>query len=145
RLLLAGVYFLGKDKTLLTDQVPLFKKSVVQGLRYTDAIINIPKASVLAVAAIMEAVGLMVNLFRGRIRESITLSVTYALLVVAGQVGAVLVQNFIVSPNEFSKEEPYLEHNLSFTRAAYDLDEIDMKESTGNASLDADMIEDNQL
>src|SRR5699024_11759434 len=35
--------------------------------------------------------------------------------------------------------------NLSFTRAAYDLDEIDMKESPGNASLDADMIEDNQL
>src|SRR5699024_11674077 len=52
---------------------------------------------------------------------------------------------FIVSPNEFSKEEPYLEHNLSFTRAAYELDEIDMKESPGNASLDADMIEDNQL
>src|SRR5699024_6864535 len=67
------------------------------------------------------------------------------LLVVAGQVGAVLVQNFIVSPNEFSEEEPYLEHNFSFTRAAYDLDEIDMIESPGNASLDADMIEDNQL
>src|SRR5699024_10239059 len=32
-----------------------------------------------------------------------------------------------------------------FTRAAYELDEIDMKESPGNASLDADMIEDNQL
>src|SRR5699024_12105900 len=75
----------------------------------------------------------------------ITPIIIYALLVVAGQVGAVLVQNFIVSPNEFSKEEPYLEHNLSFTRAAYDLAEIDMNESPGNASLHADMIEDNQL
>ena len=144
-LLLAGVHFLGKYKTLLTDQVNFFQKSVVHGMSYTDAIINIPKAYVLAVAAIVVAVWVMVNLFRGRIQESITPIIIYALLVVAGQVGAVLVQNFIVSPNEFSKEEPYLEHNLSFTRAAYDLDEIDMKESPGNASLDADMIEDNQL
>src|SRR5699024_5870117 len=51
-LLLAGVHFLGKYKTLLTDQVNFFQKSVVHGMSYTDAIINIPKAYVLAVAAI---------------------------------------------------------------------------------------------
>src|SRR5699024_1674232 len=144
-LLLAVCYFFGNYITLLTDLVNFFQISVFHGMSYTDAIINIPKAYVLAVAAIGVAVWVMVNLFRCRIQESITPIIIYALLVVAGQVGAVLVQNFIVSPNEFSKEEPYLEHNLSFTRAAYDLDEIDMKESPGNASLDADMIEDNQL
>src|SRR5699024_371014 len=127
-LLLAGVHFLGKYKTLLTDQLKFFQKSDVHGMSYTDAMINITKAYVLAVAAIVVGVWVMVNLFRRRILESITIIIIYALLVVAGQVGAVLVQNFIVSPNEFSKEEPYLEHNLSFTRAAYDLDEIDRSE-----------------
>src|SRR5699024_12882359 len=38
-LLLAGVHFLGKYKTLLTDQVNFFQKSVVHGMSYTDAII----------------------------------------------------------------------------------------------------------
>src|SRR5699024_7059085 len=123
-LLLAGVHFLGKYKMLVIDQVVFFQKSDVHGMSCTDAIINITKTYVVVVAAIVVAVWVMVNLFRGRIQESITPIIIYALLVVAGQVGAVLVQNFIVSPNEFSKEEPYLEHNLSFTRAAYDLDEI---------------------
>src|SRR5699024_2530332 len=115
------------------------------GKSYTDAIINMSKAYVLAVAATVGADWVMINLYRGRYQESIIPIIIYALRVVAWKVKAVLGQNFIVSPNEFSKEEPYLEHNLSFTRAAYDLDEIDMKESPGNASLDADMIEDNQL
>src|SRR5699024_403054 len=141
-LLLAGVHFLGKYKTLLTDQVNFFQKSVVHGMSYTDAIFNIPKAYVLTVVAFVVLVWVMVNLFQGRIQVSITAIIIDAIRVVAGQVGAVIVQKFIVSTNEFSKEEPYLEHNLSFTRAAYDLDEIDMKESPGNASLDADMIED---
>src|SRR5699024_308403 len=57
---------------------------------------------------------------------------------------SVLVQNFIVSPNEFSKESPYLEHNLAYTRQAYDLDKIETKEHPGNDSLDQDMIERNK-
>src|SRR5699024_6265477 len=40
---------------------------------------------------------------------------------------------------------PYLEHNLEFTRVAYGLDEIDIKENPGNMSLDDDMIERNEL
>lgn len=143
--LLAGVHYLGKYNTLLTNQVNLFQKSVVHGLSYTDAIINVPKAYVLAATAIVVAVWVMVNLFRGKVQESITPIVVYFVLIIAGQVGSVVVQNFIVSPNEFSKEEPYLEHNLSFTRAAYDLDDIDMQESPGDDTLDEDMIDRNQL
>src|SRR5699024_3837061 len=48
-------------------------------------------------------------------------------------------------PNEFSREEPYLQHNLDFTRAAYDLDSIEEKENPGNMELDEDMLERNQL
>src|SRR5699024_2318151 len=47
--------------------------------------------------------------------------------------------------NEFSREEPYLQHNLDFTRAAYDLDSIEEKENPGNMELDEDMLERNQL
>src|SRR5699024_12265928 len=46
---------------------------------------------------------------------------------------------------EFSREKPYLEHNLMFTRAAYDLDEIEEKENPGNDTLSKDMIEQNEL
>ena len=34
---------------------------------------------------------------------------------------------------------------MKYTRAAYDLDDIEIKESPGNTSLDEKMIKDNQL
>src|SRR5690606_15887907 len=46
---------------------------------------------------------------------------------------------------EFAKEEPYLRHNLELTRAAYGLDEIEVKENPGNVSLNREMIERNRL
>lgn len=144
-ILIAGIHYLGKFNTLLTNQVNLFQKSVVYGLSYTDKIVNIPKAYVLAGIAIIVAVWITVNLFKGKIQASITPIIVYIAFVIVGQVASVVVQNFIVSPNEFTKEKPFLEHNLKYTRAAYDLDDIEIKESPGNTSLDEKMIKDNQL
>src|SRR5699024_10884206 len=61
------------------------------------------------------------------------------------QVGSFVIQSFVVSLNEFSKEEPYLEHNLTYTRSAYYLDEIKEKEHPGNDSLDEEMVKRNEL
>lgn len=144
-LLLAGIHYLSKFNTLLTDQVNIAQKSVVHGLSYTDKLINVPKAYVLAAVVIAVAVWIAMSLFRGKIHAAITPIVIYVAFIILGQVGSMVVQNFVVSPNEFAKEKPYLEHNLEYTRAAYDLDDIDVKEHEGNASLDADMIERNEL
>lgn len=41
-----------------------------------------------------------------------------------------LVQNYVVAPNEFKKEVPFIKHNISYTQAAYQLNnitEIDVK------------------
>ncbi len=142
---LAGIHYVGKYNTLLTNQVNAFQKSVVHGLSYTDKMINIPKAYVLAIAVIIVAIWLTVVLFRKNIRAAITPIIVYVVLLIGSQVASVIVQNFIVSPNEFSREKPYLEHNLNFTRAAYDLDKIEHKEHPGNATLDEEMINRNTL
>ena len=43
----------------------------------------------------------------------------------------------MVEPNEFQREQPYLEHNLNYTRQAYDLENINISEHPGNQdSLD---------
>lgn len=142
---LAGIHLLGRYNTLLTDQVNVFQKSVVHGLSFTDQLINVPKSYVLAAVAIIMVVWVIISVFRGNIQSSIKPIVIYIAFLLIGQVASVVVQNFIVSPNEFTREEPYLKHNLEFTRAAYGLDSIEVKENPGNASLDVDMIERNQL
>ncbi len=144
-LLLAGIHFLGRYDTLLTNQVNIFQKSVVHGLSYTDQLINIPKAYVLAVVAIIASIWLFISLMNGKVEAVIKPIGLYIGVVVLSLVASVLVQNFLVSPNEFSKEEPFLQHNLDFTRAAYDLDSIKEEENPGNMSLDEAMVERNKL
>lgn len=55
-----------------------------------------------------------------------------------------LVQKFIVEPNEYTKEEPYIKNNIKFSRLAYNLDKINVREYSGTASLDSNKINQNQ-
>lgn len=144
-LMIAAIHFLQPYHTLLSNQVNIFQTSVVYGLSYTDELINIPKAYILSAVAIIAAIWTIVALYRGRLNSVIIPIAAYLVLVIAGQGVSMIVQNFVVSPNEFAKEEPYLERNLDFTRAAYNLDEISEQEHPGNPSLDEDMLERNEL
>ncbi|WCL48821.1 UPF0182 family membrane protein [Leptospira sp. GIMC2001] len=49
-------------------------------------------------------------------------------------------QKFIVEPNELVKETPYIKNNIEYTRLAYDLNEIDVREYGGTAELDNNKI-----
>ncbi|MGM8366800.1 UPF0182 family membrane protein [Virgibacillus sp. W0181] len=144
-LLLAGLHALEPYGTLLTNQVNIFQKSTVYGLSYTDELINIPKSYVLAAVAVIAAIWIIVALGRKKLQSIMMPVIVYAFVLVAGQAASVVVQNFIVSPNEFSKESPYLQHNLDFTRAAYDLDKIKVEEHPGDYSLTKEMVERNEL
>ncbi|MCG1028962.1 UPF0182 family protein [Virgibacillus halodenitrificans] len=143
-LLLAGMHLLTPYESLLTNQVNIFQESVVHGISYTDKIINIPVSYALAAVAVIGSIWMIIALNRKKLSSMLLPVIVYVILVIGGQLASVVVQNFIVSPNEFSKEKPYLKHNLEYTRAAYDLDQIKEKEHPGNDSLDEKMIERNQ-
>ena len=144
-ILLACTHFLQPFETLLTNQVNLFQKSAVYGLSFTDQMVNIPKAYILAAIALIGTVWIIIAMVRNNIRSAVKPVIAYIGLLVIGQVASIIVQSFIVSPNEFSRETPYLEHNLAFTRAAYDLDDIREESHPGDYTLTRDMIERNEL
>jgi hypothetical protein len=144
-LLLAGLHMLAPYGTLLSNNVNIFQNSVVHGLSYTDDLVNIPADYILAGAAIIGTIWMIISLIRGKITAMVTPVIAYVVLLIAAQGVSVAVQQFVVSPNEFSREEPYLQHNLDYTRSAYNLENITEEEHPANASLDADMIERNQL
>ncbi|HLR02225.1 MAG TPA: UPF0182 family protein [Virgibacillus sp.] len=144
-LLLAALHVLAPFDTLLTNRVSAFQESVVYGLSYTDKVINIPKSYILAGVAVLGSIWMIISLVRGRLKAMAIPAIVYVGLLIVGQGASIIVQNFVVSPNEFSKEEPYLEHNLEFTKEAYKLSEIDEKDHPGNdSSFDKDMVERNQ-
>lgn len=54
-------------------------------------------------------------------------------------------EEFHVKPNEFEREEPYIQHAIDFTRKAYGLDLIKEVDFPGNADLSTQDIDNNQL
>jgi uncharacterized protein len=142
-ILLAGLHLLAPYETLLTNKVNIFQESAVYGLSYTDQLINIPKAYVLAAVALIGTIWMIIAMNRGKILSMAIPIVAYVVLVVVGQLASVVVQSFVVSPNEFSKEQPYLAHNLEYTRSAYKLSGIEEQEHPVNDTLDTAMIERN--
>lgn len=69
------------------------------------------------------------------------------IMVIVGLVGsgaAVLVHNFVVSPDEINKESTYLERNIAFTQSAYEpFDDVDIKEFSASSTLTLEDIENN--
>ncbi|RLL46941.1 UPF0182 family protein [Oceanobacillus piezotolerans] len=143
-ILVAASHLLAPFETMLTNQVNMFQESVVHGLSYTDRMINIPVSLILAAVALIGAVWIILTLRKGNLRKILTPVIVYFAIMVLGQGASIVVQNFVVSPNEFNREAPYLEHNLNYTRAAYELEDMQETEHPGNvASLSGDLLERN--
>ena len=61
-----------------------------------------------------------------------------------GTGAALLVQNFIVSPDEINKESKYLERNIEYTQYAYGLDNVNMKAFKATEDLTSEDIANNE-
>ncbi|PBB06598.1 UPF0182 family membrane protein [Salimicrobium humidisoli] len=143
-ILLAFQHVLEPFRSLLTNQVNVVQESVVHGLSYTDDVVNNPASYVMAGVALLGTIWVIVALFRGRWKSMVAPIILYIAVGVLAQGASMIVQNFVVSPNEFSKESPYLEESLSMTRTAYDLDNMTEDQHPGADSLDQSMVERNQ-
>jgi uncharacterized membrane protein (UPF0182 family) len=69
--------------------------------------------------------------------------VLYLITSVGGSVYAAAVQRFVVSPNEQMAETPYMAHNIEATRRAFNLDNVQTRELSGDAELTRADIEAN--
>ncbi len=54
------------------------------------------------------------------------------------------VQQFIVAPNELTKEKPYLAHNVQFTQAAYHLSDVQRQNYAAENRLNRPVLQKNQ-
>lgn len=95
------------------------------GAGYTDVHARLPVLQLLTWISIAGAIVLVASMFV-RVRWLPAAAVAaWLLVVVVGQdVYPGLLQKFSVEPNELSRERPYIEYTIDFTRAAYGLDSI---------------------
>jgi uncharacterized membrane protein (UPF0182 family) len=117
-------------------------RGAVFGAGYTDVRAQLPAFNVLFFITLIAAVLLVVAAFlRGAWRAIVVVLVVWAAVaMLAGNVYPGLVQRFQVSPNELTLERPFIEHNIAFTRYAFDLDDIEVRNFDASQELTAEAL-----
>ena len=119
-------------------------RGAAPGAGYTDVNARLPVLWLLVAIALVAAVGFVVSLYYGGLRLMIaSFSLWAVLAVLAGAIYPVAYQRFRVNPNEFEREEKYIDRAITATRAAYGLDLIDEQPFTYTPTLDLETVADN--
>lgn len=115
----------------------------VYGAGYTDIHVGIPLALILTGTALLCSAACLLFFFHDNHRPILG---TVALLLIISLVGSV-THAFIqynVSNNEYVKEKPYVEQEIKYTRLAYNLNNISIRDYPGVASLTMENIKNNK-
>lgn len=119
-------------------------RGVIYGAGYSDVHASLPIFWMLLGLSILVAAAFLLGTFEGRIRPALLAGLA---LVVVGLVGGTaypeIIQRFIVAPNEFDKERPYIENAIQFTRQAYALDRFEEHHFSAVENLSLDDIRQN--
>ena len=112
-------YYLGQFDLLTST------RGVVVGASYTDVNAQLPALRILVVIAIACAILFLVNIrLRGWALPVIAVGLLALVSIIAGAAYPAFVQRFRVAPQEFQREQPFIEDNIEATRRAFLLDGI---------------------
>lgn len=131
--LMAWGTWLELPRTLLTGSAT----NVVFGASYTDVYARLP---FLRISLVTLSLASLVSLWQGFGPQRWPLPaaiVAYMAVTFGGGAYAGFVQRFVVTPNEQTKEEPFIRNNIDATRKAYALDRVEERELSGDAALSA--------
>jgi uncharacterized membrane protein (UPF0182 family) len=138
-LLKAVAYWL--DRYSLAVKESRIGKAEFSGLAYTDVNAVMLGRSILAIISVICAALFFANIVR---RTWLLPGVGVgALLISALLIGGIypaIVQRFEVKPSEKEKEAPYIRKNIAATRAAYGIDDVDIKTYSAKTEATADQL-----
>ena len=113
------------DYWLAIYELNFSPRGQVLGASYTDVTAQIPAYWILIVICLAMGVLLLLNIrYKGWKLPLIGVGVWVGASVLVGTVYPVVVQQLIVAPNELAFEKPYIQRNITATRAAFDLESI---------------------
>ena len=113
----------------------------VYGAGYTDILIGLKFYYLKMATAFISAIFIYLGLKKQSFKKAMIGPILLIAVTLIGSVAEMGVQNFIVSPNELSKEESYIEQSIKYTQKAYKLDEVERQDFPALWNLSATDIE----
>jgi uncharacterized membrane protein (UPF0182 family) len=141
--ILLGLIVLLKAVAYWFDRYALSLKesTLMTGLKYTDVNAVLPAKAILAAIAVVCSLLFFANIVR---RSWLLPAAGTALLVVSSVLIAGIypaaIQQFQVKPSESSKEAPFIQRNIEATRAAYDLNGVEIQDYNATLSTSAGQL-----
>ncbi|HEV8176408.1 MAG TPA: UPF0182 family protein, partial [Gemmatimonadales bacterium] len=137
--LLAGLFLITALRLWLVDGPNLLYSTTgpLVGASYTDLHATLPALRVSAVVAVLSAIFVIIGGVRRQLgRYSLPAIVGYLAVAFVGRtVYPGILQKFVVSPTELTRETPYLRYHIAATRRAWGLDSVEVRDLRGGADL----------
>ncbi len=119
-------------------------RGVIFGASYTDILITLKSLRIQLVVSLLAAGSLIYAYTRKKAKLALVGPIAIVVVGLLGSVVASSVENFVVAPNQRAKQLPYIENNISFTRNAYGLDQVTVKEFDVKDNLTLEDINNNR-
>lgn len=116
---------------------------IVYGASYVDVNARVPALRLLLGAAIIAAGLALYQIVVPRFWPILAAVGLYAAVAGGGAVYAMVIQRFVVAPNQQVRETPYIVHNIAATREAFGLASVDERPLSGEATLTREDIANN--
>ena len=119
-------------------------RGFVKGALYTDVHAQLPAFRLLMVISFIAFALLMVNIYlRGWTLPALGVGLWFLVSIAAGAIYPAIIQRYTVKPVENRKEAPYIQRNITGTRAAYGLTNVTSVPFAANNQLTASTVEAN--
>jgi uncharacterized membrane protein (UPF0182 family) len=131
-ILKAGAYWLDRYELMTKSQQLV---AGFTGMKYVDVNAVLPSLNILTFVALLVAALFLFNAIRRHwVIPVIGLGLLILTSVVVGALYPLFVQQFQVRPSELVREQPYIQRNIEATRAAYGIDDAEVKDYAGTVS-----------
>ncbi len=120
-------------------------RGVVFGASFTD--LNVSRLALIGqmIAMALIALAVFYNIFRFDLRPiAVGGGIWILVTLIGGGILPGLVQRYSVDPNEIEQETPYIAHNIEFTRLAFGLNDVEVRDFDQISDLTNEDFESNQ-
>ena len=129
-------------------QLLYLTNGIIYGAGYTDINVQLPVDISLSILALSTALFLLWQLIF--CNQKLWLSLRWlalylAVILIADFILPTAIQRLVVQPNELARERPYLQRSIAFTRAAFDLNNIEVQTFDPKGKLEQADIQANNL
>ncbi|HEV2417453.1 MAG TPA: UPF0182 family protein, partial [Terriglobia bacterium] len=101
-------------------------QGLVYGAGYTDVHATLPVLWILLALCVLTAIAFFAGAYLDRIRPALySIGAVIAVAILGGAIYPAIMQQYIVAPNELTKEQQYIGYGIQFTRQGYGLNRFD--------------------